>query len=569
MRPRLADLALAALLAALAACSGGAAPPEASPTPTVAAMPEASPTPAPSVAATPTATPDARSGLELIEPAPGAFVHGTFEDGEAIDWEHGVFVLDIETGRIKGYAVAGVVGEHAYGVHPGGWITTYLFRGRGEAYWVLLLNTETGQSWRWLDTEALRLLATSEQRLLFETRAPAGRFVVANRRMEEAVRLAVAAARDDYPRALFSPDGRHLVLEAADKVYLVSASTGIGQVLFDPPPRHGHEKLSLSGVHVDSRRRPPLAYASVGYEGGGDGIVVTASYAGEDDFVLREKRYFGWDGEEPPAPACPGVLSPDGRYAAVASGAPYHVKYVGVMELESPWPSVTFTDAETCAPIFRVRSAHASQRIWSGEWLSTSGGFVVGVSGGYAVARVREGTALLPLPSDYPGPMPAPAGGGRYFGYGSRVYDAASDRWRGPPEWDGGPFWWGDSHRERWFQAWVYWGEGGQNWLLLPPKIEYPPFSDEIAFRVARTGDCLPLHEEPGEEGRVLACLPDGERLLFAERDAEAERDWAGRILSPHSSIALLDGYAQREWVYVRTEDGAEGWVSHDWLDHD
>ena len=574
MRPRLAALALAALLAALAACSGGAAPPEASTPieatsapapPTATATTEATSTPEATSALEASPTPDARSGLELIEPAPGAFERRTFEDGEAIDWAHGVFVLDAETGRIEGYAVAGETGEHDYGVHPGGWITTYLSRGRGEAYWVLLLNTETGQSWRWLDTEALRLLAMSEQRLLFETRAPAGRFVVANRRMEEAARLTVAAARDDYPRALFSPDGRSLVLEAANKVYLASAATGIGQVLFDPPPRHGHGNLSLSGVHVDSRRRPPLAYAWIGYEGGGDGIVVTASYAGEDDFVLREKRYFGWDGEESPAPACPGVLSPDGRYAAVAGGGPYHVKYVGVMELESPWPSVTVTDAETCAPIFRVRSAHASQRIWSGEWLSTSGGFVVGVSGGYAVARVRGAPALLSLPSDYPGPMPAPAGGGRYFGYGSRVYDIASDRWRGPPEWDGGPFWWGDSHRERWFQAWVYWGEGGRNWLLLPSKIEYPPFADEIAFRVARTGGCLRLREEPGEEGRVLRCLPDGERLLFAERDAEAERDWAGRILSPHASITLRDG----AWVYVRTEDGAEGWVSHDWLAHD
>ena len=305
---------------------------------------------------------------------------------------------------------------------------------------------------------------------------------------------------------------------------------------------------------------------------GGAGIVVTASYAGEgeDDVVLREKRYFGWDGEEAPAPACPGKLSPDGRYAVLTRGAPYYVKYVGYLELESPWPSVTVTDAETCAPIFRVRSAYAHERIWSAEWLSTSDGFVVGVRGGYAVARVGAAPALLPLPSGYPGPMPAPTGGGRWFGYGSRVYDAAEGRWRGPTEWDGGQFWWGDSHRERWFQAWVYWGEGGVAWLLLPPKIEYPPFSDEIAFRVARTGGCLRLREEPGEEGRVLDCLPDGERLLFAERDAEVERDEAGRLLSVNASIAGLSGArVSGTWVYVRAEDGAEGWVSHDWLDHD
>ena len=162
-------------------------------------------------------------------------------------------------------------------------------------------------------------------------------------------------------------------------------------------------------------------------------------------------------------------------------------------------------------------------------------------------------------------------GGDRYFGYGHRVYDAAEGLWHGPSGSETadleGPFWWGASHRERWFHSYVYWGEGWSEWLLLPPKIEYPPFAEEIAFRVARTGRCLRLREDPGEDGRVLGCLPDGERLLFAERDAEVERDWADNPLSPHSSIALLE--RDQVWVHVRTADGSEGWVSHDYLDHD
>ena len=152
------------------------------------------------------------------------------------------------------------------------------------------------------------------------------------------------------------------------------------------------------------------------------------------------------------------------------------------------------------------------------------------------------------------------------------MYDAAEDRWRGPGQMNRSPwlFWWGDSHRERWFQYPVYTGGGAENWLLLPPKIEYPPFSEEIAFRVARTGSCLRLREEPGEDSRVLACLPDGERLLFAERDAEVERDQYGDLLSPHPSISIMWGPPTAwAWVYVRTADGAEGWVSHDYLDHD
>ncbi len=602
-------LALAALALALVACTGGEPPaptptaastpaptavatPEATPRvtataeatataePTPTATPEAASTPAPTAEAPPTpeataaATPEVRSGLDLVEATP-RFRHRTFEDGEVIDWEHGIFVLDAETGRTEGYAVAGLEGEeHGYDVHRGGWITTRLSRGWGEDGWILLLNRETGRQWRWLDTEALTLLATSEEHLLFDARASTGRFVIANSSMERTARFSVADG-DDRPWALFSPDGRNIVLKAANKVYLVPVATGYRQVLFDPPPRHGErDDLPLKGVYVESRQRPPLGYAWIPYEGG-VGVVVTAVYEGSGP-ALREKHYFSWDGEELPAPACPGTLSPDGRYAAVASGAPYYVKYVGYLDLESPWPSVTVTDAETCAPIFRVRSAYTDRRTWSAEWLPTSGGFVVGVYGGYAIAQVGASPSLLPLPAVWPlpGPIPAPTGGGRYFGYGSRVYDAAEGRWRGPPEWDGGPFWWGASHRELWFHSWIYWGEGGISWLLRPPKIEYPPFNDEIAFRVARTGSCLRLREEPGEEGRVLDCLPDGERLLFADSGVEVEQDRSGGPASPHSSIALehYDPPAStplRVWVYVRTEDGAEGWVSHGYLAHD
>ena len=568
MRPRLAALALAALLAALAACSGGAAPPEASP------PIEATSTPAPAAAA----TPDARSGLELIESAPGAFVHRTFEDGEAIGWAHGIFVLDAETGLTEGYAVAGLESyEHYYRGHRGGWIETS--DGSFGAGRRLLLDRQTGRSWRW-PRSALRLRATSGERLLFEetagnssASASASRFIVANRLLEEVARFSVdPGVGGDI---LFSPDGRGIVFAASHKVYLVSAATGARTVLFDPPPRHGEQEyLRLRWVLFDSRQRPPFVASWIPH-GGGRGIVATAGYgrpeADANDTDILERRYFGWTGEELPAPACPGALSPDGRYAAVRKGGVYYGKYTaGYLLAGDPWPFVTIADADTCAPIFRVLSAHDHEGTWGAAWLSTGDGFVVGVDAGHAIAQVRPAPALIPLPRERHGPEAAPTGGGRYFGYGARVYDAAEDRWYGrqrsvaPFLW--GEFWWGGSHRERWFNSHADWGDGGSAVrLLLPPKIEYPPFSEEIAFRVARTGDCLPLREEPGEEGRVLRCLPDGARLLFAERDAEAERDWAGRILSPHPSIALLD----EAWVYVRTEGGAEGWVSHDWLDHD
>ena len=146
-----------------------------------------------------------------------------------------------------------------------------------------------------------------------------------------------------------------------------------------------------------------------------------------------------------------------------------------------------------------------------------------------------------------------------------RVYDACENRWIAPGSLFA-PYWWGDSHRERWFVPPDYWGEGWFNWLLLPPKIEFPPFSDEIAFRVARTGSCLRLREEPGEDGPITGCLPDGERLVLAEPDGD--RDERGLV---HPSVATArSGFGLGPtWVYVRTEGGTEGWVSHDYLEHD
>ena len=541
---RLAPIALAALLAALAlaACTDALAHRHARGDPDALAHRHA------------------RSGIELIEPAPGAFVRRTFEDGEDIDWTHGVFVLDAETGRTEGYAVAGLESdEHYYfDVRPGSWIATEEWSWRAE--WGLLLHRETGDSWRWR-IPALSLEAASEEHLLFEERKDrerTGRFIIANRLMEEVARFSIDA-RGGEPEALFSPDGRAVVLELADKVHLVPVATGRPAVLFDPPLRDdGHETPLL--VRVDFR------YAWILYAGG-RGIVVSAVYESPEADRAVERHHFSWEGEALPAPACPGMLSPDGRYTAVPDGSHYIATHSHMEHLERPWPSVTVTDAETCAPIFRVRSAHAYERVWSAQWLPTSEGIVVGVRGGYAIARVPHAPALLPLPSDYPGPDPAPTGDGRYFGYGSRVYDIAEGRWRGPPEWDEGLFRWGASHRELWFHSYFYWGDGRYYWLQLPPKIEYPPFAAETAFRVAGTGSCLRLREEPGENSRILDCLPDGERLLFVE-SGQPEQDQYGYLSSPHLSLSEM--WAEEgPWVRVRTEDGTEGWVSHGYLAHD
>ena len=103
--------------------------------------------------------------------------------------------------------------------------------------------------------------------------------------------------------------------------------------------------------------------------------------------------------------------------------------------------------------------------------------------------------------------------------------------------------------------------EGAHRQILLPPKIQLPPFDDEIALRVAGTGGCLALREEPGTDNPTRECLPDGERLILAEPDTP--RDDSRPF---HTSIGVAEAAL---WVHVRTEQGVEGWVSHDYLEHD
>ena len=410
--------------------------------------------------------------------------------------------------------------------------------------------------------------------------------------------LLFEADPDTSPQVLFSPDARALAIVAAHEVYLVPLPSGPPALLFE------------ADFDVYGRGTPRIRIwnSRIGI------AVESARYSHGERVSEVEELHFGWDGAALPAPAptCPGTLSPDGRYAAIQEGGPYFAGKASIPPLENPWPSVVALDADTCAPIFRVRSAHTGNwNSWERDrttgWLSTSEGVVVGVRGGYEIARVRPAPEIRGASWGVVTPAPAPTGGGRYFGYGARVYDAAEDRWYGTIDafllrlfaidskdevadadvgahvdaraslpragvasWRGFG-WWGDSHRERWF---TISRDALQNtspsYLLLPPQIEYPPFSEEIAFRVARTSSCLRLREEPGEGSRVLSCLPDGARLLFAERDAEAklaseEERHPESVRPPHPSIEN-DGYYW--WVYVRTEDGVAGWVSHDYLDH-
>ena len=383
--------------------------------------------------------------------------------------------------------------------------------------------------------------------------------------MQEVARFSIGP-RHIARSVLVSPDSHALAIDAAARVYLVSVESSRVTVLFE----------------IDSNDE--TARAGINPSWDGQGIHVRSSRDEGRDARRYSDHYFNWEGDPVAAPACwdrggswadepdrATWVSPDGRYAASLEGAPAFSQGQDVQELQNPWPAVVVLDTGTCAPLFRVRSVHTIEfrNLW---WLATSKGFVIGSRDGSLLVRVQPKPAVLELLewAGHHGPEPAPTGDGRYFASGRTVYDAFEGRWAEPAS-VSSPLiisWWGDSYRERWFLPVDYAGEGWVEWLLLPPSIEFPPFSEEIAFRVARTGDCLHLREEPDREAAILDCLPDATRLVFVQQDHPSEQDphYYGLALV-HPSLEGLP--AQSPWVYVRTEDGVEGWVSHDYLEHD
>ena len=450
-----------------------------------------------------------------------------------IVWPHGIFVLDPETGETEGYRLSVVAddGIPLYESLPGGWIRGGADIGT-ERFW-FLLHRATEQTWRW-PTGWPSLLATSSEHLLFEERGRfgpthaeqiRGRFTIVNRAMEAVGHFSIDGDCDQPsrqpwgcgPSAVFSPDGQTIAVAAGDTVYLVPVATAQPAVLFKAEATD-----DLVGVWLDWR-----------YEGPHIRIIATYETAAGDR--RREQHDFNWTGAPPPGAACQKPLgpryfrdsagvSPDGRYMASLVGGHVFATNAWVTFRTDPWPSVVIADAATCAPLFRVRSAYTYELIWDADWLPSSDGFVIGVHDGYMLLQLRPTPALVRLPGQgarltnpagggggggatnhRAGPEPAPTGDGRYFGYGPNVYDAREDRWLGPAFVGDGRFGWGDSHRERWFTITPYWGEGRATWLQLPPVIEFRPFSDVIAFRVAGTGSCLRLRAAPGLAGEITS----------------------------------------------------------------
>ena len=529
-------------------------------TPTPTASPTSASSPTSTVTPTPTATPTVPAPLaELVEPAPGAFEHRTFEPGEEIDWPHGIFFMDMQTERIEGYRVVADIGyeDSLWGNYhttdDNNWISGT------DGYTLWLLDRSNHRAWKL--AEGLRTVSMSRNRMLLSDRGPSGLYWVleypALDQKEGSGGAAVFSIKEqEYQTntAFFSPQEDILVLMNDRIVYLVELNSMDTIVLFDGKTDATH----TYGVELD-------LLGKIGF---------LVSLYGKSEL---ERHAFDWSGKELPWNHHWVSLSPDGRYALRAEEAREVWSRGGTC---LAWPLIGIEDVATGLPLFRVRSAESSFH----DWLADGSGIVAKVgddSGelfGFAIVRIQPQPRVAPLPLPPEGRWTlqvAPSSdAGRYFVYAGlssvQVYDAADGRWGLPvvsehaSVWFGIPFW-GVDHREMRFRLGPpLLGERGcLSLIMIPPKLEFPPYDDTLAFRVAGTASCLYLRAEPGGDRAIRDCLPDGTRLLFSELPEWVEAN-------PDPDVRYRDPFVawwERPWVHVRTDDGAEGWVALEYLE--
>ena len=503
--------------------------------------------------------------------------------------------MNTETGRIEGHRLRRLENDEAaqkdatvgdlppwYTVHgnQNRWVSVAASHGR------FLLDRENHQAWRL--SPHLWLLAASQNRLLLSqcySRVCTDFLVDSN--FKEVAQLDGLSAP-----VFFSPGGDQLLFANADTVFVVDLRTLKREVLF------------TSSAHANWGIPSALELELVR---GGEEIVVSLRYPapeGRDSWQRPREWYrFSWSGEELSRVAWLGAPSPashapDGRHLVWREKG----LALGFYEASEAWPSVVVADAATGQPIFRVRSA-SLQRGGASDWLATGDGLLLRTAPGLygqgeaMLLRIRPSPRADRLPAlagaipNWPflaGTIASPTGSDRFFvetytkWHDLReevvgLYDAHEDRWHTAVLLSGNRY--GDY--DYLYPSWPSWGTsdselrltfaggkatGGGLYLFAQPKIEFPPFSDEFVFRVAGTGSCLHLRDIPDGGGAVLDCLPDGTRVVLSHSEEWAALDW-----SHHPSVDWWRG--NRDCcdfgVYVRTEDGLEGWVAHRYLEHD
>ncbi len=562
--------------------------------------------------------PDARSGLDLIEPISDAYQRRLFARGEEIDWPHGIFFM--RTDSVKPDPFTGEV--EAWRLRPPhaaldqGLISAYRLPGpryiealSQDASTRVLIDRDTGNAWRY-PAALLRLTGArphiaspaASERLLFAELdgapggpgQPTGRYVVADEKFALIREFQVTPVRFGSEPLMSATSDRVIVPGRAADAYVLH--------LFDPDDPSQDATLMLP--------LPPSGE-------------VTISWL--DEAVATPRDIFGFEvvvsGEGDIEPAVLRAFLPWSSNWPASFGprldAPRHVFLdpTGVVQLIQQslretfgqnlgggenWPAIDVTTGEDAE---RIRSATLfygdaiPRRRWTadGTWFFTMIASEATEGPGwdrvrYAAWRPGIGVPLLlelpPAPGSNwfysthnRGPIPHPTDPtlvalGRLevarFNFSPGVTDPATrltnhlvanvTSTSGPDHIDP----WSGYPNELVFVVGHGGHDGGFPGAMITPAVEESPFDDDLRFVVARAGDCVNLRTGPSLDAEVRECLVDGTALNI----------WPAARGGPEDGVAFVrneDG----AWVAVALNagslraGGALGWVSAAYLDWD
>ena len=482
----------------------------------------------------------AQAGLTFVEYGPG----------EAVPWEAGLYLLDVETGEVEGWIIpeGDAVEETDRGRVAVGTVTVNVGLSPGNRF--LLLTSDglhdrlTGRTYTWNAGRLWPVLANygadlvgwvlpDGERLIFRSQAN-GAYLVVNSSLSLLAEFQLRAGRGErlWPDAA----GRYVFAQTPDDLYLFDLWQA------GAAPLAPTASWSLSWFEGEDRKGNPTGWV----ESFDRGIVLINMI---DPDTCRIVRYSA-DSSAPTDHAVPCWqdyspffdLSPDGSLIAIAtSGSP-------AGHLLAPTVTVvSIFDVASGEELLRIHGAHQPWFQWdiTDLWLADSSALVVGTAYGEQVVSI-DGRWATPPPG-----IPAPDDAGRFATAEASVTDrqgvVLASLEFGPSS---RPILglgatlvtWGSTSRELRVDNGIFYE--GYNVLspARPPVIERPPFSDRLLVE-AVAEPCAQLHEGAHVEDAPVTCLPTGSRAEVVHYS----------ILNP-------------VWMLLRTDDGLEGWAKTEHL---
>ncbi|MEX0781173.1 MAG: SH3 domain-containing protein [Dehalococcoidia bacterium] len=553
------------------------------------------------------ATPAPGAGLDLIERVEDAYERRTFAPGEEIDWAHGIFFMNVDSGEVDGWRLAQALEQELLFTYslPA---PRYIEMLTPDQAIRVLVDRETGVG-RKYPAAYLRLVAVAEyslppgsrERLLFEVlngeegrpATSSGRFIVADEEAPDRITFAISPIQFG-PDPLLSLSGDRAVV-AADE------GDSYGLRLFD---LSNGEELAALILPVPTSQRVSInwlseAPATLRDEFGVE--VVLFDEANADSRVLRV--WLPWSGNWPAALA-QDFDAPRSVFFDPLGGVQLIQGSLRDVPAESlgggeTWPVVEVASRSgelrariRSASLFYGDGGGAPPWRFAGDWFFTLTASATTEGPGFERVgytawhqRTLESVAMeLPPPpgsewfhrTQYRGPIPNPRNLGvvalgrleaARFDVGSPTpsgrltnhFVANVTSTSGPDHIDP----WCGNPDELVFVI----GHGGHDgaWpgAMITPSVEQsPPFDDALRFVVARAGDCVNLRAAPSLDAEVRECLVDGTELTI----------WPDARGGPEDGVAFVrnEGGA---WVAVALHagslraGGALGWVASAYLD--